>query len=112
MELGITFAMTLRPERSSFNTHVQPDAVSKLWLGVWGLWGCKLPIHPTDGGRGRLGLNSGAQGLQLQLRVNIDLPWENGGKAFYLAAVLLEGDALQGRRRPGGRLGALRRCRL
>jgi hypothetical protein len=43
-------------------------------------------------------LNSETQGFQLQLRVNIDFPWENGGKAFYLAAVLLEGDALQGRR--------------
>jgi hypothetical protein len=63
--------------------------------------GSKLPIHMTDGGRGRLGLNSETQGLQLQLRINIDFPRENGGNAFYLAAVLLEGDALQGRRGKG-----------
>ena len=63
--------------------------------------GSKLPIHMTDGGRGRLGLNSETQGLQLQLRINIDFPRENGGNAFYLAAVLLEGDALQGRRGEG-----------
>jgi hypothetical protein len=46
-------------------------------------------------------LNSETQGLQLQLRLSIDFPRENGGNAFYLAAVLLEGDALQGRRGKG-----------
>ena len=46
-------------------------------------------------------MNSETQGFQLKLRVNIDFLWENGGEAFYLAAVLLESDALQGRREKG-----------
>ena len=43
----------------------------------------KAAIHLTDGGRGRLGLNSETQSLELQSRVKIDFPWENEMAAKY-----------------------------